>query len=62
VNSVATLVIVLILAVALLTANALIAAVFLRGRKGGFRGMHSRDDEAIHELHRRVERLLRKKD
>ena len=61
-NSIAILAIVLILAVVLITVNALIAAAFLRGRRGGFRGMRSRDDEAIRELHRRIERLPGKKD
>lgn len=61
-NSTAVLVIALILALAIIAGNAMIAAAFLRGRKDHFRGMRGRDEEAMDELHHRVQELPEKKN
>ncbi len=61
-NSTAVLIIALILVIVILVGNTMIAVAFLRGRKDNFKGMSGHDDEAIDELHRRVEELSHKKD
>lgn len=61
-NNTVVLLIVLLLALVILAGNTMIAIAFLRGRRGKFKGFNSRDDEAIDELHRRVEKLSDKKD
>ena len=61
-NTTAVLVIALILVLVILAGNTMIAVAFLRGRKDNFKGMRGRDDEAMDELHRRVEELSHKKD
>ncbi len=61
-NSTAVLIIALILVMVILVGNTMIAVAFLRGRKDNFKSMSGRDDEAMDELHRRVEELSHKKD
>lgn len=62
-NSTAVLIVALILVIVILVGNTMIAVAFLRGRKDNFKGgTRGRDDEAMDELHRRVEELSHKKD
>jgi hypothetical protein len=62
VSSTAILVILLILVLVILAGNTMIAVAFLRGRKDNFKGLRGRDDEALDELHRRVQEISKKKD
>jgi hypothetical protein len=48
---------VLLLVLVILVGNTMIAVAFLKGRKGRFKRLGSPDDEAIDELHRRVQKL-----
>jgi hypothetical protein len=59
-NSTAVLVVLLILAVVILVGNTLIAVAFLRGRKNNLKSARGANDEAIDELHKRVQGLTRK--
>ena len=61
-NSTAILVILLILVLVILAGNTMIAVAFLRGRKDNFKNLRGRDDEALDELHRRVQEISKKKD
>jgi hypothetical protein len=61
-NSTAVLVALLILVLVILVGNTMIAVAFLKGRRGEFHGMRGRDDEAMDELHERVQKLSRKRD
>ena len=61
-NSTAILVIALILVLAILVGNTMIAVAFLRGRKDDFKTLRGRDDAAMDELHRRVQDISRKKN
>ena len=51
----------LLLVLAILIGNTMIAISFLRGRKDNLKGIGSRDDSAMEELHRRIENLTGKK-
>jgi hypothetical protein len=62
VTSTAILVILLILVLVILAGNTMIAVAFLHGRKDNFKGLRGRDDEALDELHRRVQEISKKKD
>ena len=61
-NTTGILIILLILALAILAGNTMIAVAFLRGRKDNFKGTRGRSGEDMDELHRRVEKLSHKKD
>ncbi|MGA7193848.1 MAG: hypothetical protein WBW94_09465 [Anaerolineales bacterium] len=61
-NSTAILVILLILVLVILAGNTMIAVAFLRGRKDNFKNLRGRDDDALDELHRRVQEISKKKD
>ncbi len=61
-TSTAVLIIALILALVIIAGNTMIAIAFLRGRKDNFKNLNTRDQDAMDELHRRVEELSRKKD
>ncbi len=61
-NSTAVLVVLLILILVILVGNTMIAVAFLKGRKGNFKGIRGRDEEARDELHRRVEKISGKKE
>ncbi len=52
----------LILVVVILIGNTMIAIAFLRGRRDHFRSLSKGEEEAMNELHRRVQELLDKKD
>jgi hypothetical protein len=60
-NSTAILLIAMVFGLAILVGNTMIAVAFLRGRKDRFRGLRGRDDEAMDELHRRVQEISKKK-
>jgi hypothetical protein len=47
----------LLLAMAILVGNTMIALAFLRGRRGKFTSLQGRDHENMDELHRRVQAL-----
>ncbi len=55
------LVIILLLALALIVTNVMIAIAFLRGRKDNFKSLSGREDKSIEELHQRVKDLSNKK-
>jgi hypothetical protein len=59
--STAVLVALLVLILVILVGNTMIAVAFLKGRRGDFKGMRGRDEEARDELHRRVEKITGKK-
>lgn len=59
-NSTAVLVVVLILAMVILVGNTLIAVAFLRSRKKNSKSFPGTDQEALDELHQRVQELSRK--
>ncbi len=61
-NTTIVLIAVLLLVLVVLVGNTMIAAAFLRARKGNFKGVRGRDGEALDELHRRVEELSGKKE
>ncbi|MCL4530332.1 MAG: hypothetical protein M1282_13070 [Chloroflexi bacterium] len=61
-NSTAVLIIALILVIVIIAGNTMIAVAFLRGRKDNFKNLNTRDQDAMDELHRRVEELSHKKD
>ena len=61
-NSTAVLIIALVLALVIIAGNTMIAIAFLRGRKDNFKNLNARDQDAMDELHRRVEELSHKKD
>ena len=61
-NSTAVLIIALIFVLAILIGNTMIAVAFLRGRKDNFKGLRGREDEAMDELHRRVQEISKKKE
>ncbi len=61
-NTTGILIVLLILALIIIAGNTMIAVAFLRGRKDVFKGTRGKNDEAMEELHRRVEALSRKKD
>lgn len=56
-NATAVVIAVLLLALVILAGNTMIAVAFLKGRKGKFNGVRGHDDEAIDELHERVQAL-----
>jgi hypothetical protein len=56
-NNPAVLVALLILALVILAGNTLLALAFLRGRRGKSGSLRPGDDNAMDELHARVERL-----
>jgi hypothetical protein len=60
-NNPIVLVALLLLVLVVLVGNTMIAAAFLRSRKGGFKGLVGRDDSALDELHRRVQDLAKKR-
>jgi hypothetical protein len=60
-NNPAVLAVVLLLVLAVLIGNTMIAMAFLRARKSKFRGLHERDREALDELHRRVQELPKRR-
>jgi hypothetical protein len=53
---------VLLLALVILAANTLLAVAFLRDRKGGFRSLRGHGDDALEELHKRVQELPEKRE
>jgi hypothetical protein len=59
-NNPAVLTVLLLLVLAVLVGNTLIAIAFLKGRGSNFRGVRGRDDQALEELHQRVQDLRRK--
>jgi hypothetical protein len=56
-NNPAVLVVLLILALVILAGNTLLALAFLRGRRGNSKRTRGGDDNAMDELHARVQRL-----
>jgi hypothetical protein len=58
----AVLIAVLLLALVILIANTLMAVAFLRGRRGDFGSIHGREDDAMEELHKRVQELPVKRE
>jgi hypothetical protein len=61
VNNPAVLVVLLILALVILAGNTLLAVAFLRGRRGRSRSPRSGEDNAMDELHARVQQLEQKR-
>jgi len=61
-NTPGVLIILLVLALVIIAGNTMIAVAFLRGRKDHFKGTRAKTDEAMDELHQRVEELSKKKD
>jgi hypothetical protein len=59
-NTTAVLAVLLILAVVILVGNTLIAVAFLRGRKNNPKSFPGADNEALDELHKRVQGLTRR--
>ena len=53
---------VLLLAVVILVANTLLAVAFVRGRGGDFGSVRGREDDAMEELHKRVQDLPMKRE
>jgi hypothetical protein len=56
-NNPAVLGVLLVLALVILAGNTLLAIAFLRGRRGKSKLRRGGDDQAMDELHARVERL-----
>jgi hypothetical protein len=53
----AVLIIVLLLVLVILVGNAMIAIAFFKGMRGDYRSVQGRDQEAMDELHKRVQQL-----
>jgi hypothetical protein len=51
------LIIVLLLVLVILVGNTMIAIAFFKGKRGEYRSVQGRDQEAMDELHRRVQQL-----
>jgi hypothetical protein len=56
----ALLIIVLILSLVILVGNTMLAIAFLRGRRGNLKSAQGSQQEAMDELHRRVQELADK--
>lgn len=58
----ALLIIALVASVVILVANTMLAIAFLRGRRGNGKSTRSSQQDAMDELHRRVQDLTRRHD